>query len=314
MKLRFLLRRLLLAILLVVVVSSASLVLVQLAPGDFVTEKSGVSGRSEVTATERRRLGLDRPAAAQFVDWFRHAARFDFGRSFAYDRTVTELVPERAWNTAILASAALLLATVVGLSLGTLTGSRSGGWPSRLIRHASLLILSMPPLLTSLLMVFIAARTQWLPIGGMRSSAAAGVTDIAQHLVVPVLALALPLAAMFERLQSQAMRDTIAQPFVLASRARGVSDARIVWRGALKASLRPIASVYGMAAASLFGGSFVVEMITAWPGLGRLMLDALRARDLYLVAGCAAAGSLFVAVGSLMSDVALVFVDPRAGE
>ena len=134
------------------------------------------------------------------------------------------------------------------------------------------------------------------------------------HYVVPTLALALPVAAMLERLQSQAMGEVIAEPFVLASLARGVPRSRIVWHGALKAALRPVAAVYGLIIGSLLSGSFAVEVITAWPGLGSLMLQALRTRDVYLVAGCAGAGALFLAGGTLVSDLALAAIDPRAGE
>ena len=116
---------------------------------------------------------------------------------------------------------------------------------------------------------------------------------------------------MFERLQAQAMGEVIGQPFVLATLARGVPRARVIWRDALKAALRPVASIYGLVVGTLLSGSFAVEIITSWPGLGRLMLDALRARDVYLVAGCAAAGSVFLAAGTLLSDAALAVVDPR---
>jgi peptide/nickel transport system permease protein len=133
-------------------------------------------------------------------------------------------------------------------------------------------------------------------------------------MIVPVLALALPIAATFERLQAQALADTVRQPFVLAAFARGASERRVVWRDALKAALGPVASMYGLVIGSLLSGSFVVEMVTAWPGLGRLMLDALRARDTYLVAGCAAAGTMFLAVGTLVSDAAAVLVNPRVAE
>ena len=175
----------------------------------------------------------------------------------------------------------------------------------------------MPPLLTSLLLIFIAARTGWLPIAGMRSATVppgGALLDILRHLLVPAAAIALPLAAMLERLQAQAISEAIAEPFVLATLARGVPRSRIVWRDALKAALRPVAAVYGLIVGTLLSGSFVVEVITAWPGLGSLMLSALRTRDVYLVAGCAGAGALFVACGTVLSDVALALVDPRASE
>ena len=247
----------------------------------------------------------------------RFVVRLDFGRSLAYDRPVIDLIPERAANTAILALSALFLATIVGLPLGILTGTYRGGALPGTVRAVSVLLLSMPPLLTSLLLVFLAARTGWFPIGGMRSidSASGGAAmDLLWHMVVPVLALAMPLTAMFERLQAQAISEVVGQPFVLATLARGVPRARVIWRDALKAALRPIASIYGIVVGTLLSGSFAVEIITSWPGLGRLMLDALRARDVHLVAGCAAAGSVFLAAGTLLSDAALAVVDPRSTE
>jgi peptide/nickel transport system permease protein len=312
---RFLARRLAFSLLLVFAVSSASLLLASAAPGDYVTESFGVAVSVEAAARARARYGLDQPVLDQYGRWLARAARFDFGRSLAYDRPVADLVPERAANTALLAVAALLLSTVIGLPLGIFSGSRRGIMPS-VIRAVSLALVSMPPLLTSLTLVFLAARTGWLPIGGMRSAAPAGNSafDLVKHMIVPVLALALPIAATFERLQSQALTDTIRQPFVIATVARGVSHDRVVWRDALKAALGPVASMYGLVVGSLLSGSFVVEMVTAWPGLGRLMLDALRARDAYLVAGCAAAGTVFLAAGTLFSDAAVALADPRSRE
>jgi ABC-type dipeptide/oligopeptide/nickel transport system permease component len=301
----YLARRLLFAALLVFTVSSAALVLTRLAPGDFSGDVFGIGADPEMIETLRRRYGLDRSIPAQYRDWIARAVRFDFGRSLAYDQPVNELIPDRAANTALLAVCALAVATVVGIPLGVVTGSSpAGGWAAA-IRAVSLFIVSMPPLLTSLGLVFLAARTGWLPVGGMGTP---------QHLIVPVVALALPLAATFERLQSQAMSEVLRQPFVLAAVARGVPRSRIVWRDALKAASRSIASIYGLIVGTLLSGSFAVEIVTSWPGLGQLMLNALRARDVYLVAGCAAVGALFLAAGTFLSDAALAFVDPRTTE
>jgi peptide/nickel transport system permease protein len=312
---RYIARRLAFALFLVFAVSSASLLLATAAPGDYVTESLGVRVSGETAARARVRYGLDQSILQQYERWLMRAARFDFGRSLAYDRPVADLVPERAANTALLAAAALFLSTIIGLPLGILSGSRRG-IVTTVVRGASLALVSMPPLLTSLALVFVAARTGWLPIGGMRSATAVATSslDVVKHMIVPVLALALPIAATFERLQAQALTDTVGQPFVLATRARGVSERRVVWRDALKAALGPVASIYGLVVGSLLSGSFVVEMVTAWPGLGRLMLDALRARDTALVAGCAAAGTVFLAFGTLLSDAAVALVNPRTRE
>jgi peptide/nickel transport system permease protein len=314
---RYIARRLVFAAFLIVAVSSVSLVLTRLAPGDFTTEALGLDARRETVEQMRARYGLNKSIAAQYGDWLAAVARLDFGRSLLYDRPVKDLIPERAANTAILAVTALAVATLLGLPLGIVTGSRRGGVIPTVIRSASLVLLSMPPLLTSLFLVFLAARTGWLPIAGMRSAAVpeGGATvDLLRHLIVPAVAIGLPLAAMLERLQAQAMSEVVGEPFVLAAFARGVPRSRVVWRDALKPALKPVASVYGLMVGTLLSGSFAVEVITAWPGLGRLMLDALRARDVYLVAGCAGAGAIFLAFGTLLSDIALALVDPRARE
>jgi len=314
---RYLVRRLAFAVVLVAAVSSASFLLARLAPGDFVTESLGTQASREAIERERARFGLDRSIAAHYRDWAAATLRLDFGTSMLYGRPVRDLIPERAANTALLAFAALIFATAVGLPLGIVTGSRRGGGLAAAIRGASIVLLSMPPLLTSLLLVFIAARTGWLPIAGMRSSTApsSGATlDLIRHLVVPALAIGLPLAATLERIQAQSMSEVVGAPFVLAALARGVPRQRVLWRSALKAALRPVAAIYGLMIGTLLSGSFAVEVITAWPGLGSLMLQALRARDIYLVAGCAGAGALFLAMGTMTSDLALAIVDPRASE
>ena len=232
-------------------------------------------------------------------------------------RPVGDLIGERAANTAVLALAALLFATALGLPAGILSGRRSGP-TRRIVRAVSLLLLSVPPLVSSLVLVFIAARTGWFPVGGMTSLAADGSAqgwwaDLARHLPLPVLALALPVAATLERLQSQALADAAREPFVAAAVARGLSWDEALESHAWRASLRPVLGVYGLVIGGLFSGSFVVEVVTAWPGLGRLMSDALRARDIYLVAGCAATGAAFLAVGTLCSDLLLRWADPRTG-
>jgi peptide/nickel transport system permease protein len=312
---RFLARRIAFAMLLVAAVSSGAFVLARIAPGDFATATAGAHASEESVNRVRARYGLDKSLAAHYAEWLAAAVRLDFGDSMLYDRPVRGLVAERAANTAVLALTSLLLATFIGLPLGIFAGSRQRGIAASAIRATSLLLLSLPPLLTSLLLVFIAARTGWFPISGMRSAAttaAPATLDLLHHLVVPSLAIGLPLAAVLERLQAQAMSETIAEPFVLATLARGVPRRRVIWRDALRAALRPVAGVYGLIIGTLLSGSFAVEVVTSWPGLGNLMLTALRARDVYLVAGCSAAGATFLAFGSLVSDLALALVDPRA--
>jgi peptide/nickel transport system permease protein len=300
---RRVLRRLGVAILLVLVVSSSALVLARLAPGD--TTDAFDARTPEQIAEDRRRLGLDLPLHRVYGQWLGRLVRLDLGTSLKYHRPVSELVAERAANTALLATTALALATLVGLPLGVFTASRRRGLVPPLVRAASVTALSAPPLLTSLALVLMAARTGWLPIGGIGT---------VWHLVIPAIALALPAMGTLERLQAGAMSETLHERFMVAAVARGVPERSLVWRHAFRASLAPVLGVYAIIVASLFSGSFAVEIVTSWPGLGRLMFDALIARDIHLVAGCAVAGSCFLAAGSLAADAALAWADPRTGE
>ena len=312
---RFVARRLVFALVLVVLVSSAALWLTRLAPGDL-TASLGFAPPDEI-ARVRARFDLDRGVAQQWALWISRVARLDFGESFLYNQPVTQLVARSAVNTAALAAAALLIATIVGIPSGVFTGSRRGGVLPTVVRAISVFCLSVPPLLASLVFAWVAARTAWFPVGGMSSVNAGSLgwvpwaSDLAWHLPLPALALALPMAATLERLQSQSIGEAVRQPFVGAALARGLSREQAVLRHAWRASLRPVCALYGIVIGALLSGSFAVEYVTAWPGLGRLMYEALRARDIYLVAGCAAAGALFLAFGSLVSDLLLAASDPR---
>lgn len=313
---RFLLRRVVFAIVLLVCSSSAALLLTRLAPGDLTAQLGPTATRADIDAT-RARFDLNRNPLSQLARWGSRAVRLDFGDSFLYNRPVGPLVIRAAANTATLAVIALALATLIGISLGIISGSRHGSRVSTLVGAASMVCVSLPPLLTSLIFVFIAARTGWLPAGGLSSAAAsdlgwaAWVLDVAWHLPLPALALAVPVAAMFERLQSQSMADAVQQPFVMAAIARGVPRRDLILRHAWPVSLRPICAVYGLVIGALLSGSFIVEYVTAWPGVGRLMFEALRARDIYLVAACAAMGACFLAIGTLAGDLLLAAADPR---
>lgn len=308
--LRFVLRRTLLAALMVLLVSSAALWLVRLAPGDHLSD---FQIDAHAAAAERHRVGLDRPFLIQYSSWVTRAIRLDFGESLKYGRPVRALLGERAWNTLLLGVSALALATLMGIPAGVLTGTTTGV-ASWLARGASFLLVSVPPLVTSFILLLIAARTRVFPVGGFGALDSTAMTEVARYLVLPCLALALPIAAAIERLQSESIREALQDPSVRCARARGFSTARVVWRHAFRLSLKPVVALYGVLIGTVLSGSFVVEIVMSWPGLGALMYEALVARDLYLVAGCAAAGASFLAIGVLASDIAVAFVDPRVTE
>jgi ABC-type dipeptide/oligopeptide/nickel transport system permease component len=259
----------------------------------------------DVAARERQRLGLDRPFLAQYAGWLVRAATFDFGESARFGRPVAALLAERIGNTVMLGTVALVLALGIGLPAGILTGSAPGRWTSRIIAGTSLLLVSIPPLVTSLVLLLIAARSGTLPAAGLT-----GLADV----WLPAVALALPIAASLERIQSRAITEAMQDPAITAARARGLSHARVTWVHAFRLSLTPVLGVLGIVIGTVFSGSFVVEIVMSWPGLGDLMHQALIGRDTFLAAGCAAAGAVFLALGLLIADVALAANDPRTGE
>jgi peptide/nickel transport system permease protein len=306
---RFVTGRFVRAILLMFAVSSAAMFLVHLAPGDAF---SGFDVDPARAAVERARLGLDRPFGEQYLTWLSRAARLDLGESSRFRRPVVSLLRERAGNTVLLGCTAIVLALGIGIPTGVLTGSHPRGWWSALLRGAALVLASTPPLVTALVLLLIAARTGWLPTGGMGGlSTQNDLSGTLSYLVLPTLALALPVAASLERLQSAAMQEALADPSIAAARARGVSRTRAIWVHAWRLSLKPILGVLGIVIGSILSGSFVVEIVMTWPGLGDLMYEALRGRDIYLAAGCAAAGAAFLALSLIGADIALVFADPR---
>jgi peptide/nickel transport system permease protein len=315
--LRFLLFRAVLLVVLALAAASLMMLITSLAPGDATSEIRGPGASEEQITEERQRLGLDQPLLQRYAQWLGRVLRFDLGQSTRYQQPVLNLVVSRAANTAILATAALLTAALVGLPLGVLAGSGRWRWLSSLAGAASLVALSVPPLLTSLVFALIASRTGWLPIGGMSGidadtlSLAERVLDRLRHLALPALALALPLGATLERVQAAAVAEGRRERHVLAARGLGLPFSRLLVRDLWRPTAAPVVGLLGIAAGGLLSGSLAVEIVTAWPGLGRLMFEALGARDAALAAGCAAMAATGLAVWSAVADLLTWQLDPR---
>jgi peptide/nickel transport system permease protein len=297
----FLARRAAAALVFVLVVSTAAYVVARLAPGDETTADVIAGVDADTIARKRDQLGLNDPLPVQVGRWFAGLVRLDLGQSSYFQRPVSALVLERGLNTAQLAAVALLLATCLGIPLGVVTGAYPRRLTSRIIVPFSLALVACPPLVAALGLMFFAISTGALSI-------APGA------LVLPAIALGLPVAALLERLQSQATADAMRAPDLVAAAARGITPARLVWRHAARQSLRPVLGVYGIVMGSLFSGSLAVELVTSWPGLGRLLYDAVLASDVTLVAGCVVAGACCLAIGNFLTDIMRAIVDPRAAE
>lgn len=297
----FCVRRAAAALAFVLVVSTVAYVVARLAPGDETTADLLAGLDAESIAQKRARLGLDDPLPVQVGRWVSGLVRLDLGESSSLHQPVTSLIVERGINTARLALVALALATLIGIPAGIFTGAYPQHPATRVGVPISLALVACPPLVAALGLMFLAVSTGLLSI-------APGA------LVVPALALGVPIAATLERLQSQATREAMVAPDLTAAAARGIPVSRLVWRHAARQSLRPVLGVFGIVVGSLFSGSLAVELVTSWPGLGRLLYDAVLASDVTLVAGCVVAGAVCLAVGNLVADLLRAMVDPRASE
>lgn len=297
----FLVRRAAAAVVFVIVVSTSAYVVARLAPGDETTADFVAGIDADVIAEKRARLGLDDPLPVQVGRWIGGLVRLDLGESSYFGRPVGALVAERGVNTARLAATALVLATLVGIPLGIVTGAYPRHPVARVCVPVSLALVACPPLVAAIGLMFFAVSTGLLSI-------------VPGVVVLPAMALGLPVAAILERLQSQATTEALKAPDLVAAAARGIPPARLVWRHAARQSLRPVLGVFGIVMGSLFSGSLAVELVTSWPGLGRLLYDAVLASDVALVAGCVLAGAVCLAVGTLVADLVRAAVDPRTTE
>ncbi|MFM8409093.1 MAG: ABC transporter permease [Alphaproteobacteria bacterium] len=272
-------------------------------PGDPVDALLGERASAADREALRSSLGLDRPATERTLRYAAGVLRGDLGSSLLSGRPVADLLRERWPATAALALAATALAVAIALPLGLLAAARPGGLADRLSLGLATFSASLPSFaLGPLLVLAFAVWLPWLPVAG-RSGAAS--------LVLPATTLALGMAAVLARQLRAAMIDALATDALRAARARGVPTTRLFLVHALRLAATPAVTVLALQAAGLLAGAVVTETVFAWPGLGRLLVQAIGARDLPVVQGCALAIALTFVAANLLADVAAILLDPR---
>ena len=315
----YVLRRLLQLVPLLLGISALTFLLMQLAPGDFLqTMADNPQVSQEVLDRMARDFGLDRPWYVQYVFYLRNIfLHFDFGQSFAYHRPVFDVIRAGVLNTLLLASAAMVVTWGLAIPLGVIAAVRQHTAVDRVLSFGAFVWLSTPEVLTGLLLLLFAARTGWFPVGGMHAddtwgmSALARAGDVLRHLALPALVVGLvPLASRMRQMRGS-MLDVLRLDFVTTARAKGLSESRVVVHHALRNALNPLITLFGFTLGSLVSGSFVVETIFSWPGLGSITLEALRTQDQYLVVGAVLMASTVLVLGNLVADLLLAAADPR---
>jgi peptide/nickel transport system permease protein len=311
-------RRVLHGVLLLVGVSVLCFAFSALAPGNFFDEmKLNPQISTATVAALRSQYGIDQPLPLRYGRWVRSVVHGEWGYSFAYNCPVRSLLLVRARNTLLLTTLATLLAWLIAVPLGVWTANRRGRWDDRVGLAGTALLLCLPELVVALALLYWVVRTRALPVGGMVSVGFDGLgkqaklLDIASHLAIPVATLVLASLPLLVRHIRASVIEVLQAPFVQAARAHGIKGASLLFRYALPAAANPLTSLLGLSVGALLSGSLLVEVITGWPGLGPLLLEASLDRDIYVVIGAVMASTLFMIAGSILADVLLVVVDPR---
>jgi ABC-type dipeptide/oligopeptide/nickel transport system permease component len=301
--LRYLIRRLLLTIPVLFGVATLVFALIHLVPGDPAQAMLGDGASQEEVLRLRHTLGLDRPLLVQYKSFMVGVLRGDLGTSFRYNAPVAAQIRERFPNTATLALAAMFVAIVFAIPLGIAAAVYRG----TIVDHAAMTLalagICMPNFwLGPLLAIVFAVRLGWLPVSGIGGFA---------HLVLPAITLGAALTAILARMTRASLIEELRELYVLAARARGVPGHRAVLRHAFRNSLIPIVTIVGLQFGAVLTGTIITETIFAWPGIGRLLIQAISFRDYPLVQGCILFISVTYVAMNLITDLTYGFLDPR---
>jgi len=309
---KYALRRLLNSLFLLAGVSLLSFLFADLAPGDFFSEMRLERGAASQTIQAlRAEHGLDRALPVRYAAWLASVARGEFGYSLAYASPVGPLLRQRIPGTLLLTATATFLAWLLAIPLGTWNAAHRGAWSDSILKAVLSVLLSIPDLITAVILLVIAVETAWLPAGGMHSPGVESVPDTLRHMVIPVAVLVLGMVPMLVRHVRAAVADCLDSPFALAARAHGIPRRRLFLCHLLPAALNPLISLFGLSLGTLLSASLLVEVLVGWPGLGPLFLDAIMARDFALVLGVVMSSATLLIAGNLIADLLLYRADPR---
>lgn len=311
-------RRLLQAVPVILIVAIGIFGLLELAAGDAVDAYlAGAGGDLAYAERLRQEWGLDQSATTRFLAYLESVVTLDFGYSVAMNMPVSRAILLRLPNTLLLMGTAVLLSAALGSLLGAIAALRKGRLADTAITTVGLVLNAMPNFWLGLIfMVVFVVKLSWFPLAGLvtidgPTDPVGRVADVAWHLVLPVLTLALTYMALYLRLMRGAMIEAQASEWVRAARARGLPRGRIIRRHIARPALLPVVTMLGLQTGNLLGGSVVIETVFAIPGLGSLAYEAVRQRDLALIAGILLAGTLLVIVINLLVDLAYARLDPR---
>ncbi len=291
----------------------------QLAPGNYLDNlKADPQISLERLQELERQFGLDKSPVEQYLRWLWQIIRHgNFGTSFVYQRSVASLLWERVPATLLLSFSSILLTWGLAIPLGIWAAVHQDRWGDRLLRVISYIGQGFPSFITALLLLFLAQSTPLFPVGGMTSLYYddlpwfGKVLDIGWHLILPSVALTLTSFAGLQRLMRGNLLDVLRQNYIQTARAKGLPESRVIYVHALRNAINPLITLLGFEFASLLSGAFIAEYFFNWPGLGRLILQAVTAQDIYVVMASLMMGAVMLIIGNLLADLLLRWADPR---
>jgi peptide/nickel transport system permease protein len=316
----YVVKRLLQALVTLLLASALSFAIIQLAPGNYLdTLKQNPKISPETIKQLTINFGLDKHPVEQYLRWlWRIVTRLDFGISFATQRPVAELLSQRIPATLLLAISSLTVTWAIAIPLGIVGAVNQNRWIDRFLQVISYAGQGFPSFITGLLLLILAQNTSPLfPVGGMTSIDYAELTplgkavDIGWHMILPTLALSVTNFAGLQRIARGQLLDVLRQDYIRTARAKGLPENKVIYVHALRNAINPLITLLGFEFAGLLGGAFIAEVFFNWPGLGRLILQAVNTQDLYLVMASLMMGAVMLILGNLLADLLLKFADPR---
>jgi peptide/nickel transport system permease protein len=323
--LSYLIRRIMYAVVLIVLVGFTSFVIMELPPGDYLTQKiEQLRARGDRSAENRieeyrSRYGLDKPFMERFGVWAINFLKGDFGESFEFERPVRELLGERLLNTILLAVATLIVTWVIGIPLGVYSATHQYSLGDQIISVVSFIGLGIPGFLLALLVLYFAIVVLGMEATGLYSAeyvnapwSLGRAVNLMEHLWIPALIAAVTGMGGLIRIMRGNLLDTMGQPFVESARARGLKSRTVTWKHAVRIAINPLIVILGSEAfPSIITGSALVSIVLNLPTIGPLFVDSLRKLDMYMAGTCIVFFTILLLVGNILADLALAWLDPR---
>jgi peptide/nickel transport system permease protein len=316
----YVLKRLLQALLTVFLAAALSFFIMKLSPGDYVdTLRQNPKISPERIEEIRRQFGLDKSWWDQFWLWLRQIiTKGDFGTSFVYQRSVASLIWDRVLNTLLLAIASLITTWAIAIPLGILAAVKQNRTTDKVLQVLSYAGQGFPSFITALFLLFFAqVTTPLFPVGNMTSIDHDELTwfgqilDIIWHMILPLIALSITSFAGLQRIMRGQLLDVLRQDYIQTARAKGLPENKVIYVHALRNAINPLITLLGFELAGLLSGAFITENFFNWPGLGKLTLQAVLAKDQYLVMASLVMSAVLLILGNLIADLMLKAADPR---